>query len=112
MLREITAVCLLCIAMNAQAGSLDGNKLVKGMRDYESFERDGSQVATSKATHFLGYVSGVADAVNGVLYCPPQNANLGQAASIVVQFMSANPARWSESAAVLVVDALKKAFPC
>lgn len=112
MSKKIIVVCLLCVAMNAQAVFYDGNDLVKYMRGFEGYQRNDPQADLDDANRFMGYVVGVADTVNGLFYCPPQKIVAVQVLSVVAQFMNANPARWQEPASFLVIEALKKAFPC
>ena len=61
---------------------------------------------------FRGYVAGVQDFNNGVLFCVNENVKLSQSAAIVQKYFSDNPQTWHLPAKQLVVNALQKAFPC
>ncbi|MGS1116855.1 Rap1a/Tai family immunity protein [Castellaniella sp. UC4442_H9] len=60
----------------------------------------------------IGYISGVSDTVNGLFFCPPSNAKLGQLMGVVRKHLLANPESWNMSAGMLVIAALRQAFPC
>jgi hypothetical protein len=59
-----------------------------------------------------GYVAGVQDFNNGVLFCVNENVKLSQSAAIVQKYFSDNPQTWHLPAKQLVVNALQKVFPC
>jgi hypothetical protein len=46
------------------------------------------------------------------LYCVPPNLNNGPTAQIVVKYLKEHPERLHEEGIILVVAALKEAFPC
>jgi hypothetical protein len=112
MFRKLVAAGLFCAAMNAQAGFLDGNSLVKDMREWEKYERKDPLANNLVSGVFMGYVTGVADAYDDIIVCPPDNSNVRQLSGVVAAFLNANPARWAEPADVLVKDALLQSFPC
>jgi len=60
----------------------------------------------------LGFVGGVADAWDRILFCPPENSTVGQARDIALRHLLINPARRHHAAAGLVADALMEAWPC
>ena len=115
MLKKFFAVLLLSYAVMAQAGFLGGNKLVSDMRSFEVATVGGSNVTTVQyleATSFRSYVTGVADLGDGILFCLPSKSTNEQIGAVVAAFLKANPARWSEAANRLVMDALAQSFPC
>ena len=61
---------------------------------------------------FRGYVAGVQDFNNGVLFCAHANVTLSQSSAIVQKYLAENPQIWHLSAKELVVRALQKSFPC
>lgn len=61
---------------------------------------------------FRGYVAGVQDLDNNVLFCVPENVKLSQSSAIVQKYFADNPQTWHLSAKELVVGALQKSFPC
>jgi hypothetical protein len=97
-------LALLMAPMVAQAqnnGFWTGNELLSRMQDE-------AIVARGVA---LGYVSGVADTLDGSAYCSPQ-ITAGQARDVVKLFLERNPGYRHYSAAVLVGAALKEQWPC
>ena len=59
-----------------------------------------------------GYFAGVQDSYNGVYFCVESEVKMSQAAEVVVKYMKENPEEWHKPGKILVIDALKKAFPC
>lgn len=97
----------------ASAQFLDGNDLVKLMRDYEKAERSEKPVEFMNATEFRGFVLGVHDALEAEkVLCSNDRTTKRQVGLIVVKYMNANPEQWSNSAFSLVSTALISAFPC
>jgi hypothetical protein len=94
-------MCIAC-ASTAFADYFDGNDLIMLM-DSERPQDVGI---------FRGYVAGVQDFDNGVLFCVNQNVKLSQTAAIVQKYFSDNPQTWHLSAKQLVANALQNAFPC
>ena len=45
-------------------------------------------------------------------YCLPENSTVRQTVDVVVDFLARNPQRRHEPGSVLIIDALKNAFPC
>ena len=61
----------------------------------------------------LGYIKGVADSFVGKAFCPPATGlQFGQVKAIVKKHLEANPDRWNEAATGLVIEPLRKAYPC
>ena len=89
---------------SGQAWSATGNDLINWLPEYEK------GVANWDTGMYLGFVSGIFNVTNGVLFCAPKATN-GQSAAIVGKFLKNNPERWGEDASYLVVDALQKAYP-
>lgn len=73
---------------------------------------------TSK-DYCVGYISGAydmtrlyqADGADRII-CPPKGVTNGQVRDVVLRDLELSPATRHEPAAVLVIRALKKAFPC
>jgi len=87
---------------SAIADYFDGNDLKK-MMDSDRLQDIGM---------FRGYVAGVQDFNNEVLFCVHENVKLSQSSAIVQKYFSDNPQTWHLSAKELVVRALQKSFPC
>lgn len=92
------------------AGFFSGNKLVERMREFEKTDTNVKDANMADATDYMGYVTGVYDATE-YSYNSPEGITRGQICWIVAKYLKEHPERWSESAATLVIDALKEAFP-
>ena len=97
-----SAVLALCfVAAGAHAEFKDGNKLLS--------EMNGSQFQQMSA---LGYVVGVADALDGVTVCSPNSVTAGQIHDMVKQFLENNPGLRHFTGDAIVNRVLSKAWPC
>lgn len=97
--------CILILAMlsgAAHAEFLDGNKL-HGYLTSES---------TTQRAIGIGYVMGVADAMHGVAYCPPETVTAGQMRDMVSNYLANVPADRHLSADLIVSKVLKSVWPC
>lgn len=92
---------LALVAGTAHAEFIDGNKLLSDMTG--SF---GGQMSA------MGYVMGVADALQGVVVCLPTNATAGQINDMVKNYLTNVPRDRSLSGDVIVTKVLKSVWPC
>lgn len=104
----ILAVMMMLLAQPALAYT--GNDLIDWSRGFDAMQSGGT--ATWKDGMFVGYVAGVAETVNGVIYCPKRDPTHLQNAAIVAKQLKANPEVWAEDASVIVVTALRSVAPC
>jgi len=104
-----TSMLLLSLACSgAHAnGFTDGNML-------QQWSRGSGDVATDivNTSLFIGYVRGVADTGDGVLFCIRNNVTVGQCVAVAEKYLENNPEKWNHEAAPLVIAALQQAFPC
>ena len=100
-MKRVLTVCLALHTSLAQAEFFTGNKLLGYMR--------GSDVEEMFAA---GYVIGVADAIRGVLYCPPDSVTVGQLGDMVKQYLLGNPSQRHQTADTVVVHVLRTTWPC
>ena len=92
---------------------IDGNELVAAMREYDKAVTSDSDTEYYEVGIYTGFVYGVYDVYGSSnSICPSENVTRGQVGSVVSKFLKEFPERWDEPAFQLVVDALKKAFPC
>jgi len=59
-----------------------------------------------------GYVVGVADALNGAIFCVPSGVTKGEVIAVVLKFLNDHPADWHYPAAQDVAVALHLSYPC
>jgi len=94
---------LLAVAWSpVRAEFYTGNELLQRLQSDSNIEK---AVA-------LGFVGGVADAWDRILFCPPDGSTVGQARDIALRHLVINPAKRHQAAAGLVADALMEAWPC
>ncbi|MCS3839413.1 hypothetical protein HNR03_004024 [Pseudomonas sp. JAI111] len=103
--KAIYALMVAGLATSGNANAFSGNDLIKWLPEYE-------QGTSLNSGMYLGYVSGVADIGNNILFCAKSTVTRGQLAAIVGKYLRNNPESWQEEASTLVTAALEKAFPC
>ena len=102
MMMNKLAIVLLLACGSARAEFYSGNEILQRMQSESLVE----QVIA------IGFVGGVADAFDSILFCPPIGATVGQARDIARRYLLLNPGLRHRAAAGLVVDALAEAWPC
>lgn len=107
MKQALLAVALILTTNVAIAGFTDGNELYQWLLEDEN--PNGSMF---KAGLFKGYVGGVVDLGNGVLFCTTTGVTRGQFTAVAAKYLRNNPEKWNKSADSIVVEAMKEAFPC
>ena len=95
-------VVMALVGGSAQAEFYSGNEILQRMQADSHIER---AVA-------LGFVAGVADAWDGIMFCPPESVTTGQARDVALRFLIINPGKRHRPAAELVMDALAESWPC
>jgi Rap1a immunity proteins len=108
--RLLIAVVLTVVSFDAEASpSITGKELLADCSSNEGFRR----------TSCIGYVSGLGDGFTlwessdaDAPVCIPQHATAGQAQDIAVRYLRAHPEIRRQSAAILLRDAFKEAWPC
>jgi hypothetical protein len=105
-----TAVC------NAETTSgrttfYSGQKLKLALDEREKWMADLKANEIEAATSG-GYVIGVADALSGIRFCPPDRLSQGQVIAVVHKWLKEHPEFWNVTASDLVGEALGDSFPC
>ena len=95
----ITAV-LVCGSAHAQFYS--GNEILRRMQSDSVVDK---MIA-------LGFVAGVSDAWEHIMFCPPEGSTTGQTRDIALRYLLLNPSQRHKPAAELVADALMEVWPC
>ncbi len=108
----IVFAALLTAASSSEAGFVNGQDLVNGWREHQKIMNDSPAVKDYvSASHFMGYVTGVADALDTIMFDIPVGTKKDQIMAIVGKYLENNPDKWRLNGNVLVVNALKAAFP-
>ena len=94
-------ICLAFVG-SAQAQILDGNRLHGYLQSENAVER----------LYGIGYITGVADAVRGVVFCPPANITVGQMSDITKNFLANTPAIRHMPGDAIVGHVFKTLWPC
>lgn len=95
----ILAAC--CAVLPAVAQFKDGNMLLRQIGgDF------GEQM------NAIGYVSGVADALQGAVICAPSTVTAGQVLDMTKLYLERVPARRHLAADVLISEVLRATWPC
>jgi hypothetical protein len=104
-----TAILLTCLALPlpSWANFTSGNELHEWLS--QSQDKNESRYHTGL---FRGYVSGVVDTGNDVLFCTPDGVTRGQYTAVVAKYIKEHPEQWNQPASELVISAMKQAFPC
>lgn len=92
---------------NVYAGFTNGNELQEWLSE--------SEAANESRYHtglFRGYVSGVVDTGNDILFCTGSGVTRGQYSAVIAKYIKNNPEKWNKSASSLVIEAMQQAFPC
>lgn len=99
MIGRALVLALACTAAHAEFK--DGNRLLAQLNSTGSEYLNG-----------LGYVTGVADTLFGVVQCAPSNVTAGQIADMVRNYLENTPSVRHHSADRHVYMVLKAAWPC
>jgi Rap1a immunity proteins len=101
-MKKLLLITLAVTTTAAQAEFISGNDLLNRLNS-EGFADRGFA---------LGYIAGVSDALEDILVCAPTGSTTGQARDVVWQHLRTNPQSRHQGAALLVVEALQRAWPC
>ena len=101
-MRKLIPTLLLAVAPLAHAEFRDGNDLFSKMRE--------SGTGYNAVT--IGYVQGVVDALQNVLFCPPPSVTAGQLYDMVRGYLADNPGERHLSGDVIITRVLKSSWPC
>ena len=101
--------CSFIYCPNALASFENGNDLYTKLGDFKATPT----VSIVAASAGVGYVVGIHDALDGILFCSPNvNLNKMQVVDIVYNYLRDNPQVRQKEGNIVVSAALKQAFPC
>ena len=100
-MKSIVIACLACLSMTAHAEFKTGNQLLS-----ELTGNFGEQM------NALGYITGAADVLMGLTFCPPLNITAGQLNDMMKQYLQQYPSERHNTADRIINHVLKSAWPC
>ena len=115
MKKILMLLVLMIFAECSYAGFKSGNDLVTNMVEFEKAENDqsnGKLINWYSFGAYLGYVIGVADATDSIIWCAPEHITQGQIAKVVAKYLGNHPEKLHLSATSLVIESLISTFPC
>jgi len=105
--RVISLAVLMAFPINGHAGYLDGNMLYE-----RCSSKKGDEFYYMNASECRGYITGVADTLDGFSFCIPNQVTRGQNADIVTKYLSDHPEDRHRDGHAITAQALSLAFPC
>lgn len=111
-IRIIAVLFFLLISGDAVWAYDDGNSLMENLRHYEGVSNGQKGANPVNAGIYMGYVMGVAAALNGRVICTYGRVSNGQVLEIVAKHLKEHPEKLYLAANDLVAETLKTAFPC
>lgn len=104
---------LLLVSTSASAAFfLDSATLLEWLPDYDSYQERREIRYMAKASQYVGYVTGVADALDGTRFCLPGGAGAEQTAAKVAEYARQHAQSLPRHASETVVAALAEQYPC
>jgi hypothetical protein len=100
-------LCTLCVTDSAQA-----DYYWKGSTLLEHLDEEARGVPSFEVAVALGYVTGVADTLDGVVVCSPPNVKLRETTRVVYDYLKGHPEMASLPAHQGIAEALGDAWPC
>lgn len=105
-LLALTTLILVGMQSPAYAYYITDKDLVDGIEAVKKHE------SNFDSGFYAGFISGVADTGDGVVFCIPPTVSAEQLSDTVIKHYAADPNKKYESAYRLVKSALVRAFPC
>lgn len=105
-------LALLFLLVATPAFAVTGNQLKTWMADDEAMDRHTPGASGYAAGLFAGYVSGVADAVQGTAWCTHPHVTQGEVFGIVKKYINDHPERLHLWASDIIESALRQDLPC
>jgi hypothetical protein len=104
---------LLLSATTANAAFfLDSAALQDLLAEFEAYQDKRQIRYMAKASQYVGYVTGVVDALDGTGFCLPGGVTAEQAAGLVAKHVREHPEPQSRRGLDVVISALAANFPC
>jgi hypothetical protein len=106
-------IVTFAIPQVSSAFFIDGSQLAQSMREYDKAAANAPGVDWKQANEFTAYVAGAYDTLElADLICKPPEMTRRQLNAVVAKYLKEVPESWHRPAAILISEALRKAFPC
>ena len=89
-----------------QKGFMGGNML------FRALEKDIRGGVGYESGVGNGFITGVYDSYNDIVFCPPKGVTKGQVDQIVYNYMQKHPGLWDKPALHSVLNALRETYSC
>jgi hypothetical protein len=112
-MKRLIVAALLVLFISTPAFALyfiESSVLVGEWHEFQKFQEKKDHDCTAVG-HYMGYVSGISDAFNGIAFKIPKETTLAQLSKIVGKYIEEHPAELNLPAQTLVIKAMIKAFP-
>ncbi len=115
MKRLIAPICVILsvilLSTVCFAGFESGTSLANRWKEYKKKTSGVVGYNQSDVDFYTGYVEGIADSNEGVLFSIPGNANVAQVLATVGKYLDDHPSDLRKPADFLVTQALRTAYP-
>ena len=110
----LTLVAAAIAAPAAGAGFHDGHKLKEWAEAYDRSLTGEKQkpTDTQEVLTFMGYVTGVNDALQGMILCTPPGVKIHELVVVVKKYVRQHPEMLKRPASHSVIEAISQAYPC
>ena len=106
-MKYIIAGIFLFSSLNVSGGFEGGTTLLDACDTPKS-----SDVYYQSNARCIGYISGVFDLADGILFCAPKEVTRGQVWDIAVKYLREHPEQRHTVASDSVIESLREVFPC
>ena len=110
----LTLVAAAIAAPAAGARFHDGDKLKEWAEAYDRSLTGEKQKPTDnqEVLTFMGYVTGVNDALQGMILCTPPGVKIHELVVVVKKYVRQHPEMLKRPASHSVIEAISQAYPC
>ena len=109
---SVAVAILLALTMPASAqDTTTANQMLPGCKGLLD-NRMTSGVSVYQQGRCGGYVAGLVYGEGGQEFCSPKGVSIGQAVTVVINYIEARPERMHEQFGDLAIEALMAAWPC
>ncbi len=116
-IRGPQGVCFALAALLASTGAsaaffLDSVTLLQWLDDYDAYQERREIRYMAKTSQYVGYVTGVLDALDGTRFCLAGGVGAEQTAAKVAEYARQHAGNLPRHASETVVAALAEQYPC